>query len=323
MDSGTTETLIPRMTDEITREVVDSLALRASAVLGFGFGGASVTSLDRLHEVSSPGDLAFFGLDTELNRKYGEPNPGAAAFFRRQTACMAPWTDAHGSRCFDVGLLASDNPQDAIRDAFQVQQRLSGLGLRPILVGCDHTASILGVLGLAHPEPITYLVFDAHLDLGLHHETADVHNGNFVHFLRQSEPIARVVNVGARSWTSCSPIYQALEHVTCIPGGVRQERPETIIERLAFLREGPVYVSLDADVLDPSCAPNVSCPEPFGMRSEELFALCEWIGDSCTVIGADVCELLPDRRSLGSEQVLLRCVHALFPRADRRRRAPC
>ena len=190
-------------------------------------------------------------------------------------------------------------------------------------MGCDHTASILGVLGLSSPRPVTYLVFDAHLDLGLHHETADVHNGNFVHFLRQTDPVARVVNVGARSWSSCAPVYQAIEGVTCIPGGVRRERTESILERLAFLREGPVYVSLDADVLDPSCAPNVSCPEPFGMTSEDLFTLCEWVGDSCTVIGADVCELLPDRHSLCSEQVLLRCLHALFPRADRRRRAPC
>lgn len=323
MDSGAAQTLVPGSVEDEPWETVGSLALRASAVLGFGFGGAPVTSPERLCEVSRPGDLAFFGIDTELNRKYGEPNPGAAAFIRRQTACMAPWAEAHGSRCFDVGLLASDNAQDAIRDGFHVQQHLAVLGLRPILVGCDHTASVLGVLGLSRPEPVTYLVFDAHLDLGLHHETADVHNGNFVHFLRQVDPVARVVNVGARSWSSCAPVYQALDGVTCIPGGVRQERSEAIIEKLAFLRDGAVYVSLDADVLDPSCAPNVSCPEPFGMGSDTLFTLCEWIGDSCHVVGADVCELLPHRRSLGSEQVLLRCLHALFPRADRRRRAPC
>ena len=97
-------------------------------------------------------------------------------------------------------------------------------------------------------------------------------------------------------------------------GGVPRLFVKGMIERLAPLRASAVYVSIDADVLDPACAPHVSCPEPFGMALEELFELCAWIGGACNVVGADLCELVPTPESLGVEQALMRCLHALFPK---------
>jgi arginase family enzyme len=179
----------------------------------------------------------------------------------------------------------------------------------------------VGVLSLAKllPDPLVYLYLDAHLDLGLHCETADMHNGNFVDALRCSEHIHQVVNVGVRSWTSCLPVYQEGTGIVAIPCGVRGLRMEEVVRVLGPLRGFPLYVSLDADVLD---LMQVSCPEPFGMSPAELFALCEWLGDAFRVAGADVSELLPAEPSLGTEQVLLRCLHALFPRPGRRTAAP-
>jgi arginase family enzyme len=285
-------------------------------VFGFGFGGAKVLDLAELPGVAHPGEVAFFGLDTELNRKFGRANPGAAGFVRKHTACMAPWTQVHGAPCHDVGLISSDDPKDAIHDAFELSEFLAGRGLRPVAIGCDHTASMVNALGTlqAAGQPAVYLYFDAHLDLGLHHSTLDLHNGNFVNFLLQAEQVLQVINVGARSWVSHAPVYRQVSGFTCVPGGLPRWQPGEVTERLALLREFPLYVSLDADVLDPSCAPEVSCPEPFGMSPEALFTICEWVGKSFQVVGADLCELVPSERSLGAEQVLMRCLHALFPK---------
>ena len=73
-----------------------------------------------------------------------------------------------------------------------------------------------------------------------------------------------------------------------------------------------MYVSLDADVLDPFCMPNACCPEPLGMQSGELLAVCQWIGSHCQVVGGDLCAVLPARRSGGSEQALMRCLCTLL-----------
>ena len=293
-----------------------ALSTYASALFGFGFGGAKVVELDRISGQAKRGDVVFFGVDTELNRRFGRANPGAAAFIRKNTAGMMPWTQAQGCRCHDVGLIASDDSTEATSEAFALSEHLAGLGFRPVLVGCDHTASMVNVLGATqgNRRPPVYLFLDAHLDLGLHSGSDDLHNGNFVDFLRRSEQILRVVNVGGRSCSTFDPVYRDLEpEFQWIPGGVHRPSVAEMIERLGPLRSSPVYVSLDADVLDPAHAPNVACPEPFGMVPDELLALCEWIGASCEVLGGDLCELVPAAPSLGLEQVLMRCLHALFP----------
>jgi hypothetical protein len=73
-----------------TAPVLRSLATLASGLRGYGFGGARIADLPSLPGICRPGELAFYGIDLELNRKYGAPNPGAAGFVRRHTACMAP-----------------------------------------------------------------------------------------------------------------------------------------------------------------------------------------------------------------------------------------
>lgn len=56
---------------------------------------------------------------------------------------------------------------------------------------------------------------------------------------------------------------------------------------------GPVYLSLDLDVLDPAFVPGVSHYEPGGFTSRELITIIQ--GLKCQIVGADIVELNPDR----------------------------
>ncbi len=281
----------------------------------YGFGGAPVVALERLAEASRPGDAVFFGVDTELGRRFGQGNPGAASFVRDRTLCMMPWTQACAGRCHDVGVVTAGQPEAAMREVTAIARYLAKIGRRPTLIGCDHTASLPAVLGTAAgagPLPV-YLYFDAHLDLGRHDQGVTLHNGNFIDRLLDSGQVGRVINVGARSWSRFDPAYRDVPGLTCIPGGVPAQSAAAVIEQLGVLRGTRLYVSIDADVLDPSAAPNVCCPEPFGLRPTELFAVCDWLGHACTVVGADLCEVVPKEPTLASEQALMRCLHALYP----------
>jgi arginase family enzyme len=285
---------------------------------GYGFGGAPVVELDRLPGASRPGDVVFFGVDTELGRRFGQGNPGAASFVRERTAGMMPWTRVAAPDCHDIGIVTATDPGVAMRETTAIATYLSRIGRRPALIGCDHTASLAAVLGTAAGGGTipTYLYFDAHLDLGLHDPTPGagpaLHNGNFVELLRQTGQVGRVVNVGGRCWSRFAPVYDTLPDFTCIPGGAPQPSAAALIERLSWLAGSRLYVSIDADVLDPSAAPNVCCPEPFGLSTAELFSVCAWLGESCTVIGGDLCEVVPSTPGLCSEQALVRCLHALY-----------
>ena len=55
--------------------------------------------------------------------------------------------------------------------------------------------------------------------------------------------------------------------------------------------DGPVYVSLDLDALDPAYAPGVSHPEPGGLSTRDVVSLIHRLPS--TVVGADVVEYNP------------------------------
>jgi arginase family enzyme len=55
--------------------------------------------------------------------------------------------------------------------------------------------------------------------------------------------------------------------------------------------DGPLYVSLDLDGIDPSEAPGVSHPEPGGLRMREVLAVLH--AQTARIVGADVVELNP------------------------------
>ncbi|HOX29239.1 MAG TPA: arginase family protein, partial [bacterium] len=245
---------------------------------GFGFGGAQFIELAELRRTERKGDLVFLGFDKELSRHFGDCNSGAAAFVREKTFCMMPWTQEFAAPSHDIGIVTCGDLDLAIKAISVFCGHIATLGCRPILVGCDHTASLAAALGVAFSseKPPVYLYFDAHLDLGLHNVTPNLHNGNFVNFLLKSDRIAEVVNVGSRCWSSFVPVYDNVPRFSIVKGGVPHVPPEKMIEQLSSLKGRTLYVSLDADVLDPSCAPNVSCPEPFGMSAMELFEVCNW-----------------------------------------------
>ncbi|MGD0088733.1 MAG: arginase family protein [Planctomycetota bacterium] len=273
--------------------------------------------LEQVQSAVGSGDIVFFGVDKELGRRFGGPNTGAATFVRKNTFCMLPWTQARARACHDIGILNADEPLTAIRNVTALSSRLTQSGLRPVLIGCDHTASMANVMGMVQGGRVgmVYLYFDAHFDMGMHRPAQEPpNNGNFVDFLRRAEQIAKVVNVGGRSWATFAPVYTDLPKFACIPGGVPHVTAAGFIERLSCLRTASLYVSIDADVLDPTFAPNASQPEPFGMTSDDLFTLCWWLGGNCEVLGADLCEVVPSDTSCGSEQALVRCLHALFPK---------
>ncbi len=58
------------------------------------------------------------------------------------------------------------------------------------------------------------------------------------------------------------------------------------------LGDGPVYVSVDVDVMDPAFAPATGTPEAGGLSSRELLAILRGL-DGVSIVGADVVEVSP------------------------------
>ncbi|MFF1921689.1 arginase family protein [Streptomyces sp. NPDC058221] len=268
-----------------------------------GFGGAAVVPLDELPRTASPA-ACFFGVDSDISRRFGENSDGAATFVRHWSARMQPWTRRHRPRATDVGVL-SGAAGDLVRSVSEVASTVFAAGYVPVVVGGDHTVSYpVAVTAAKRHEDLTYVYLDAHLDLGFHlDDSDDVHNGNFVAALVRSGAFREIVNVGARAWTTHDDVYGDDGPVTL----VRDVDPAA----LSALRGRKVHVSLDVDVFDPVYVPNTGSREPFGASPEQVRHVMSWIADHCTVVSADVSEVLPDPAHRATAEIAMRCVHEL------------
>jgi len=163
-------------------------------------------------------------------------------------------------------------------------------GAAPIALGGDHSVTypVLRALGPRHPG-LTILHIDAHPDL-----YDEFEGDRFSHacpFARIMEErlAARLVQVGIRTRTAHQRAQAERFGVETIDMRAWDAgaRPRIV---------GPVYVTVDLDGLDPSCAPGVSHPEPGGLVTRDVVSLIHAIEG--TVVGGDVVELNPARDPL-------------------------
>jgi arginase family enzyme len=65
--------------------------------------------------------------------------------------------------------------------------------------------------------------------------------------------------------------------------------------------EGPAYLSVDVDVLDPAFAPGTGTPEPGGMSAADLLSACRELARRLELVGAELVEVIPS--AVGSADV--------------------
>jgi agmatinase len=74
-----------------------------------------------------------------------------------------------------------------------------------------------------------------------------------------------------------------------------------LADALAVLGEGPTFVTVDIDVLDPAFAPGTGTPEPGGLTTVELLWAVREAASRLELVGADLVEVIPT--AVGSADV--------------------
>lgn len=262
--------------------------------------------LPRLDEVSRA-DVTILGVPFDSGVSY---RPGARfgpGHIRAASKLLRPYNPALKVSPFatqqvadfgDIGVNPFDM-QEALTTIESAVTDLRADGSSVLTLGGDHTIALPILRSLARDHgPVAVLHFDAHLD------TWDTYFGQpFTHgtpFRRAGEEglidMERSQHIGIRG-----PLYseQDLEDDRVLGFQViRSDDYEvdgvaSIVERMSTrLDGGPVYVSVDIDVLDPAHAPGTGTPEAGGITSRELLnTLRGLLG--LNVIGADIVEVAP------------------------------
>ncbi len=191
----------------------------------------------------------------------------------------------------DVGDLSLPDDPAEVRTLIEAGVRRVQETGRVIALGGDHSVTypILRGVNQRYRQP-TILHIDAHADLYDEFEGDRYsHACPFARIMEESLA-CRLVQVGIR--TLCAHQREQADRF-----GVE------IIDMRAFAMgtrpvvEGPVYISIDLDGIDPAFAPGVSHWEPGGLSVRDVLGMIH--GIRSMIVGADVVEFNPRRDQTG------------------------
>ena len=173
-------------------------------------------------------------------------------------------------------------------------------GAIPIVLGGDHSIAEPDIRACAEKHgPLGLVHFDTHTDTGTEVFGLEVSHGTPMYRLVNDESVdpKRYVQIGLRGYWpgSAEFAWQSEQGITSFfAHDVRSAGIEPIVKQtLAIVGEGPVFLSIDVDVLDPAFAPGTGTPEPGGLTSAELLWAARTVAAELEVVGADVVEVIP------------------------------
>ena len=277
----------------------------ASVVPRFA-GPETFARLPRIDQVEHA-DVAVVGFPFDSGVSY---RPGARfgpQHVRQSSKLLRPYHPPldvhpfHAQQVADAGDVGI-NPfsiDDAVATVERAADELREPGSTLLSVGGDHTIALPLLRSVARTHgTVAVLHFDAHLDTWDTYFGAPTTHGT--PFRRASEEglidRERSMHVGIRG-----PLYSAKDLSDDGILGFQVVRSDDyqldglagVVERVRTrLADGPVYVSVDIDVLDPAHAPGTGTPEAGGLTSRELLHTLRSLAGT-NVVGADIVEVAP------------------------------
>jgi agmatinase len=158
----------------------------------------------------------------------------------------------------------------------------------PILLGGDHLITLPIIEEILSIYPRLHLIqIDAHTDLREDYLGESLSHSTVMKRVIERLGEGRLFQIGIRSG-----IEEEFKLAKKMKSIVSLE-PGSLSSMIKRLRNQPVYITLDLDVMDPSLLPGVGTPEPGGLTFQEFISLLKKLQD-LHVIGFDIVELTPD-----------------------------
>ncbi len=200
----------------------------------------------------------------------------------------------------DAPIVPADPAVSHTAIASTVSQVLAA-GALPVTLGGDHSitkpcveacAAVHGPVGVVH--------FDTHTDTGEEVFGVRRSHGTFMKELIDDGHVAgsRYAQIGLRGyWPGETEFgWQAERGITSFFAhdvrdlGIR----EVVTRAVASVGGGPVYLTVDVDVLDPAYLPGgTGTPEPGGLSATDLLLGVRLVAGALDLVGADVVEVIP------------------------------
>jgi agmatinase len=196
-------------------------------------------------------------------------------------------------------------PADPLRSHAAIEETVGQVlaaGAIPVTLGGDHAVTEPAVRACAAAHGAVGMVhFDTHTDTGTEVFGVEISHGTFIRRLVDQGAIdpARYAQIGLRGyWPGEAEFaWQAERGITSLfAHDVRDLGIREVVRRAvdAVGATGPVYLTVDVDVLDPAfLGGGTGTPEPGGMSSTELLLAVRTVATELDLVGVDVVEVIP------------------------------
>ena len=188
-------------------------------------------------------------------------------------------------------------PEPVVNAVQQATTAVLDLGLKPLMLGGEHSISSGAVAAVANQHPDLVLVqLDAHADLreewlGARHSHACAMR-RCLEVLPSGDLLQLAIRSGTRS-----------EFHELHSSGRRMDDVQALRDAMAPWTGRPIYLTVDLDWFDPAVLPGTGTPEPGGFLWGDFAAVVDVLSGHRLVAG-DVVELAPQLDSSGVSSVL-------------------
>lgn len=198
--------------------------------------------------------------------------------------------DLEDLKLFDYGNLELPfgDKKKALRMIQDFTQKIIDANKIPIMIGGEHLVSLAPVKALSKKyKDLNIIHFDAHTDL---------REDYLGEALSHATVLRRIYD----------QVGDGKVNQFCIRSGLKEEfewaKKHVHLEKFTYntlescvrrLKEKPVYITIDLDVLDPSVFPGTGTPEPGGIDFHQMLDIIQKLSKLDNVVGMDVVELSP------------------------------
>jgi len=213
-----------------------------------------------------------------------------------------------------TGSLKAANFDEMAKIVSRRAKEISEGGARPLVLGGDHSVSYAVVKGLAEKFGRLQLIhFDAHLDMADFDPNLEEEKGVKLRYcwstwLRRAIEdgfVKKVLCVGIRDCSKEEINFATRAGVKIITADVANNKPALVKAEIKKLNAP--YITIDADVLDPSAAPAVAVPVPGGLSVPALLDFMRAVKEPVGLDVTEVCsQVVPDDQTAMALAFLIR-----------------
>ena len=180
------------------------------------------------------------------------------------------------------------NTKKVLNQILEYSREVVKDGKKFLMVGGEHLVSLPTIQAVYEKYPNLHVIhIDAHTDLRDEYLGEELSHASVIRrchdFLGDGRIFQFGIRSGMKSEFECAKKHTYLERFSL----------DTLKEQIEKLKNVPVYVTMDLDVLDPGVFPGTGTPEPGGITYRELLDAIMHLQQLQHMVAADIVELSP------------------------------